>query len=68
MLLLIGILSKCQVIFMVVGVGLKFIVGGLKSENKKVFSSEKKINCQKFIRNNSGKLNGKKLKLIPPNI
>jgi len=40
----------------------------VKTGNKEVFSANQKNICEKFIRDNDGKMNGKKLRLIPPNI
>lgn len=40
----------------------------VKAGNKEVFSHATKFKCTQFIRENNGKLNGVKLKLIPPNI
>jgi hypothetical protein len=39
----------------------------VKAGNREVFSAEKKNTCAKFIRDNGGKMDGKKLRLIPPN-
>jgi hypothetical protein len=39
----------------------------VKAGKKEVFSREKKIDCENFMRENGYKLDGKKLKLIPPN-
>ena len=39
----------------------------VKAGRKDVYSREKKIDCENFIRDNKGVLNGKKLRLIPPN-
>ncbi len=39
----------------------------VKAGKKEVYSREKKIDCEQFIRDNNGRLNGKKLRLIPPN-
>jgi hypothetical protein len=40
----------------------------VKAGKKEVFLAEKKIDCEEFIRTHNGKLDGKKLRLIPPNI
>ena len=39
----------------------------VKAGNREVFSNAVKFVCEQFIRDNGGKLNGKKLRLIPPN-
>ena len=39
----------------------------VKAGNKEVFADNVKQKCEIFIRENNGKLNGKKLRLIPPN-
>ncbi len=40
----------------------------VKAGNREVFSSPKKFDCEIFIRAANGKVDGKKLRLIPPNI
>lgn len=40
----------------------------VKAGNKEVFAAETKFKCEQWIRSNDGKLDGKKLRLIPPNI
>ncbi len=40
----------------------------VKAGKREVFSAEKKIACTVFIRDHGGKLDGVKLRLIPPNI
>jgi hypothetical protein len=39
----------------------------VKAGNKDVFSFPQKMACEEFIRKNGGKLNGQKLRLVPPN-
>ena len=39
----------------------------VKAGNKEVFSDFVKQKCEIFIRENKGKVNGIKLRLIPPN-
>lgn len=39
----------------------------VKAGKKEVFADPVKLKCEIFIRENGGKLDGKKLKLIPPN-
>lgn len=39
----------------------------VKAGNKEVFADFVKQKCEIFIREHGGKLNGKKLRLIPPN-
>lgn len=39
----------------------------VKVGNKEVYSDPVKNKCEQFIRDNNGKLNGKKLRLISPN-
>jgi hypothetical protein len=40
----------------------------VKAGKMEVFSAPKKGACEQFMRNHSGKLNGVKLRLIPPNV
>ncbi len=40
----------------------------VKAGKREVFSAEKKLACTAFIREHGGKLDGVKLRLIPPNI
>jgi hypothetical protein len=40
----------------------------VKAGKKEVFSDPKKMKCEEFIRENDGKFDDKKLRLIPPNI
>ncbi len=39
----------------------------VKAGNREVFAAEKRIDCAVFIRKHGGKLEGVKLRLIPPN-
>lgn len=39
----------------------------VKAGNREVFSDSVKSKCEQFIRDNGGKVDGKKLRLIPPN-
>lgn len=39
----------------------------VKAGNKEVFSFPQKQKCEQFIRDHDGKLDGVKLKLVPPN-
>lgn len=39
----------------------------VKAGSKEVFSHPVKFKCEQFIRDSGGKLNGVKLRLIPPN-
>lgn len=39
----------------------------VKAGNREVFSFPQKQKCEQFIRDNGGKLDGVKLRLIPPN-
>jgi hypothetical protein len=40
----------------------------VKAGNKEVFSDPVKSKCAEFIRKNDGKYDGKKCRLIPPNL
>lgn len=40
----------------------------VKAGKRQVYSNPVKMKCKEFIRDNGGKLNGLRLKLIPPNI
>jgi hypothetical protein len=40
----------------------------VKAGNREVFSDPVKFKCEQFMRSNGGKLDGKKLRLIPPNM
>ena len=40
----------------------------VKAGKKEVFSFPTKMKCSEFIRDNGGKMDGKKLRLIPPNL
>jgi len=40
----------------------------VKAGNKEVYSDPVKSKCKQFIRENDGKMDGKKLRLIPPNL
>lgn len=40
----------------------------VKAEKKEVFSHPVKLKCEEFIRINNGKIDGKKLRLIAPNL
>jgi hypothetical protein len=40
----------------------------VKAGNKEVFSDPVKLKCEQFIRENGGKVNGKKCRLIQPNL
>lgn len=39
----------------------------VKAGKKDIFGSTRKFDCEIFIRDNKGKLDGVKLRLIPPN-
>lgn len=39
----------------------------VKAGNREVFSDQVKMRCEVFIRSWDGKMDGKKLRLIPPN-
>ena len=39
----------------------------VKAGNREVFSDPSKTKCETFVRENGGKLDGNKLRLIPPN-
>ena len=40
----------------------------VKAGNQEVYSDPVKSKCKQFIRENDGKMDGKKLRLIPPNL
>jgi hypothetical protein len=40
----------------------------VKAGNREVFGDPTKLKCEQFIRENGGKVDGKKLRLIPPNM
>jgi hypothetical protein len=40
----------------------------VKAGKREVFSAEKKVVCASFIREHGGKLDGQRLRLIPPNL
>jgi len=40
----------------------------VKTGNREVFSNSVKMKCEQFIRENNGKYNGCKCRLIPPNM
>lgn len=39
----------------------------VKAGNREVFADPVKMKCEQWIRNHGGKLDGQKLRLVPPN-